>query len=271
MAGKYIDLTGQKFNRWTVKRFAYVKNRKAYWYCDCDCGAKDIVVSGKSLRAEESKSCGCLQKEIASEIGKNTRKYNDYDITSYDYGIGYTTNTNIPFFFDLEDYDLIQNYTWYEDKDGYILAYTKNGAIRLHRLVMLKGDINNQNIKIDHCYGIRYDNRKSELRVATSQENNRNKTYMSSTTSGFIGVSYRKDRQKWRAYISVDNKQIPLGVYIDFTDAVKARLEAEIKYFKEFTYAFHAKVLDYINDGGTLEPYNREQIENIMNKKTKGE
>lgn len=267
---KFLDLTGQKFNRWTVKRFAYIKNHKAYWYCDCDCGTKDAIVAGKSLKAEESKSCGCLQKERASEICKNKRKYNDYDITSFDYGVGYTSNTGIPFLFDLEDYNLIKNYTWYEDKDGYILSHTETGTIRLHRLVILKEDIKNQSIKIDHRYGVKYDNRKSELRIATIQENNRNKTYVSSATSGFIGVSYRKDRQKWRAYISVNNKQIPLGSYVMFTDAVKARLEAEIKYFEEFTYAFHVKVLNYINNGGILEPYNRKQIESIMNEKTEG-
>lgn len=39
--------------------------RTACWECKCDCG-NNIVVRGKSLMSGETKSCGCLQKELAS-------------------------------------------------------------------------------------------------------------------------------------------------------------------------------------------------------------
>ena len=32
------DLTGQKIGRGTVLGFAYTKNRKNYWKCQCECG-----------------------------------------------------------------------------------------------------------------------------------------------------------------------------------------------------------------------------------------
>ena len=132
---------------------------------------------------------------------------------------------------------------------------------------MLKENKEDISIKIDHINGreTRNDNRKYNLRIATSQENNRNKTYTSKSRSGFIGVSFRKNRNKWRAYITINGKQVNLGVYNNFTDAVKTRLEAELKYFNEFAYESHKKVLKYINNGGILEPYNRDQIEKIMN------
>lgn len=70
MARKTIDLTGQKFNRWTVIRFYETKNRKTYWECQCDCGAIKIV-AGHNLKDGSSKSCGCLQREKAKEHAKD--------------------------------------------------------------------------------------------------------------------------------------------------------------------------------------------------------
>lgn len=56
------DLTGQKFGRLVVIRKALTKNKRAYWYCICDCG-KEPIVMGKSLRRGDTKSCGCLKME----------------------------------------------------------------------------------------------------------------------------------------------------------------------------------------------------------------
>lgn len=66
--GKLIDLTGERYGRWTVVRRAEKKCGRdtTYWLCKCDCGAERIV-SGATLRRGESKSCGCLQRELASK------------------------------------------------------------------------------------------------------------------------------------------------------------------------------------------------------------
>jgi hypothetical protein len=36
------------------------------WRCKCDCGNYKVI-SGKSLRNGETRSCGCYQRERASE------------------------------------------------------------------------------------------------------------------------------------------------------------------------------------------------------------
>lgn len=59
---KFVDLSGQKFNRLTVIEKAYVKNKRTYWLCECECGNKTIVM-GTNLTRFHTKSCGCLQKE----------------------------------------------------------------------------------------------------------------------------------------------------------------------------------------------------------------
>lgn len=51
-------------------------------------------------------------------------------------------------------------------------------------------------------------------------------------TSGVKGVSWSNSRQLWEAYIQLHGKRIHLGRYVDFTEAVKVRKEAEEKYYR---------------------------------------
>lgn len=69
--GKFQDLTGQKFNRLTVIK--YLGHQK--WLCKCICGNNCTVIS-QNLVTGHTKSCGCLQKEIASKTwSENGKKY----------------------------------------------------------------------------------------------------------------------------------------------------------------------------------------------------
>ena len=57
------------------------------WKCQCDCNDRTIlIVSQQSLKTGNTKSCGCLQKSKASEIGRNNKQYNRYDLSG-DYGV----------------------------------------------------------------------------------------------------------------------------------------------------------------------------------------
>lgn len=72
--GRFIDLTGQRFGRWTVLRYAGSHNG-AFWECRCDCGTVRVV-RGCSLRYGESKSCGCTRAEVlAKENTLNKTKH----------------------------------------------------------------------------------------------------------------------------------------------------------------------------------------------------
>lgn len=74
-----IDLTGQKYGRLTPVEFCGIKDHKARWKCSCDCGLT-VIVPANSLRTGNTKSCGCLHREIVSEIGKkNTTHGNSHD------------------------------------------------------------------------------------------------------------------------------------------------------------------------------------------------
>lgn len=59
-----IDLTSQRFGRWTVlKQAAPGEGYSTRWLCECDCGTIKTV-GAQLLRSGRSQSCGCLQEEI---------------------------------------------------------------------------------------------------------------------------------------------------------------------------------------------------------------
>jgi hypothetical protein len=73
--GKIIDLTGCKFGRLEVVKFAGLdKKHIALWVCQCDCGNQKVVRSDR-LKSGKTRSCGCLQKELLS-LSKLNNEYN---------------------------------------------------------------------------------------------------------------------------------------------------------------------------------------------------
>lgn len=63
---KRANWTNHRFNRWTALLFVSI-NGKSYWMCRCDCGTERLVTT-TTLVSGLSKSCGCLHKEIISEL-----------------------------------------------------------------------------------------------------------------------------------------------------------------------------------------------------------
>ena len=234
-----IDLKGKKIGRLTVIERVenHIRPNGATiirWRCKCDCGNETIVETISLNRKDRQvQSCGCLAREKSKErIKILSKRYNEYNLTG-SYGIGYTRKGE-EFWFDLEDYDKIKDYCWYMNQNGYIMTHipdTKKGLF-LHRLIMNPPD----KMYIDHINHNKIDNRKQNLRIVTMYQNNLNKGTLNSNTSGITGVYYRKDHEKWEAYITANKKRMSLGEFINKEDAIKARKEAEEKYFGEYSY-----------------------------------
>lgn len=74
--GKMKDLSNKKFGRLTALFPVKVNNGKPQWLCLCDCG-NYIVVSCGRLTSGNTKSCGCLQKEITSKRIQEYREKNN--------------------------------------------------------------------------------------------------------------------------------------------------------------------------------------------------
>lgn len=60
-----LDITGERYGRWTVIGPAPRDGRIIKWHCRCYCGNEGDVI-GFSLKAGGSLSCGCFQKEAVS-------------------------------------------------------------------------------------------------------------------------------------------------------------------------------------------------------------
>jgi hypothetical protein len=206
------------------------KRRSARWLCECSCKNK-IIVTGNDIRSGHTKSCGCYNSDV---VIRRCKKYNTYEKRvdqDGEYYVGFTANTNKEFYFDLEDYDKIKDYCWSEasnkDKTYFFISSHKKGQnIKIHQLIAGKYS--------DHIDRNPFNNRRNNLRQCTHQENCWNRGAHKDGSSGVAGVSWTKKDKKWRAYITVDKKQIHLGYFDDKHDAIKARLVAEQKYFKEF-------------------------------------
>lgn len=163
---------------------------------------------------------------------KHLIKGNTYDF-DYETNIatGYTSKGQ-PFYFDIEDYDKIKEYKWCISLDGYVVspATKDHKEIRMHRLIMdcPKGKV------VDHINHCKSNNCKNNLRICTHSENMKNKKKSKNNTSGVTGVSWDKEKNRWRVQIVVNGKKIECGRYKTIEEAAKARKEAEIKYFGEF-------------------------------------
>ena len=227
------NLIGQKFGRLTVIKKGDKQGQEQMWWCLCDCQLnlpeeerQLKQVTRKNLKCGNTKSCGCYNKE-QSKL-KNT-KLNKYDLSG-EYGIGWTTNTNQEFYFDLEDYDLIKDYSWHETSHGYI-ARSPDKKL-LHKLITNT----NKDIVVDHKTHNLKDNRKSKLRISTYKNNNKNKNIATNNTSGVTGVRQDKKTGNWRADIGINYEHIDLGTFQTKKEAIKARKAAEEKYFGEWSY-----------------------------------
>jgi len=58
-----LEIIGKKFGRLTVRAFHTMTNHNSRWKCKCECG-KEVVVNGGWLTSGNTKSCGCLLRDI---------------------------------------------------------------------------------------------------------------------------------------------------------------------------------------------------------------
>ena len=139
---------------------------------------------------------------------------------------------------DDEDAPLLSRYTWKikpsKRSNGYLSSSTrKNGksiSMYFHRIVL--GVTGNE--IVDHINGDTLDNRKANLRITTSQGNNRNmkKKIMINKTSRFKGPSLKTG--KWEVCIRHSGKQHYLGRYKTEEEAAYVYDMASLEHHGEF-------------------------------------
>lgn len=134
---------------------------------------------------------------------------------------------------DAEDAEIVGQYNWSLNSRGYVVTSLyptgeKRRTLLMHRFIM--GDP--AGLDVDHKAGIKLDNRKAELRVATTVQNCCNQRTKVTNTSGKKGVS--KCGEKWRAQIQHEGKKVHLGLFDTVDKAYTAFCEAAHRLHGEF-------------------------------------
>jgi len=140
-----------------------------------------------------------------------------------------------------KDYSYLMQWNWYAStvpRTQYARTNVPGGVrrqttLRMHRLIAIRMGLA-PNIRVDHINGNGLDNRRRNLRTATSHQNNGNKRRALTNTSGYKGVHWHKKVQHWIARITVRGEQKHLGCFINRREAARAYNRAARKGFGRF-------------------------------------
>lgn len=145
--------------------------------------------------------------------GRFSQKYETQDEVTYIYIKDH--NSFQKAMIDTEDIDRCKKIgIWSLTKDGYVIN-CKTG-IYLHRYIMNCPN----DLEIDHIHHNLLDNRKSQLRFATSSQQKMNTKRRKDNTSGHRGIYFDTDRQKWAVHLKNGDRRIAKR-FNSYEDAVK--------------------------------------------------
>ena len=210
-----LNLLGKRFGMLTVINEAPKQGRWSCWLCKCDCGKEKIVKTDNLVRGF-TKSCGCSTIKLQLKSRK-------VDMHSRDrlYRIYYKIKRrcNRP------------NVKYYSSKGVKLCEEWNNDYYSFYNWAMNNGYKDNLSIdRIDtngnYC--------PENCRWVDSIVQNRNKSLQSNNKSGYAGIRFIKELNKYRVTIGVNGTKESCGLYEKLEDAKNARKEAEEKYWGNY-------------------------------------
>ena len=124
-----MDLIDRRFGRLVVTGRA---ERKGYVICECDCGnKKEIRATQLTMKKQPTRSCGCIQREKASEIG--SRDIADNAKAKNETNMAFNTNFQV-----IENPNLPRNNrsghkgVWFDPKRQLYEAFIQVHGTRIH-------------------------------------------------------------------------------------------------------------------------------------------
>ena len=138
---------------------------------------------------------------------------------------------------DVDDVGLVSGFSW-----QVLVLKRQTYALRKHRIGLVYRNVYLHRALMDAPAGMQVDhmdtdglnNRRGNLRLATRHQNGQNSRLSRRNTSGFKGVSWDRQRNKWRAKIKFGDKQSHLGLFDSAEGAHAAYCEASARLHGEF-------------------------------------
>ena len=103
------------------------------------------------------------------------------------------------------------------------------------------------NLVVDHIDRDPMNNRLSNLRLVTPQQNSWNVSKSSNNTSGCTGVRWDKQYNRWVAFITIDGKTIS-KFFKEKNDAIEQRYIWEYHYYGEFAPVHDDDIYKHIHN-----------------------
>jgi len=134
------------------------------------------------------------------------------------------------------DFEMLSGFKWHATSTGYAARSVWAGGRKvpcyMHRMILLP----DPGQEVDHINRDPLDNRRSNLRTATSAENRRNTGPWSTNTSGYKGVYWFRRDHNWTAHITKNYHAQHLGYFDNARDAALAYDAAARDLFGEFAW-----------------------------------
>lgn len=139
---------------------------------------------------------------------------------------------------DAADFEALSAFEWH-DHNGYACRWIphlelpgRQALVRMHR--QIAGLDRTDPRKVDHDNGNTLNNRRGNLRVATSMQNSANQACNASSTTGLKGASLCRKRNCYQSKIRINGKQFHLGYFRTAEQAHGAYMAASREAHGEF-------------------------------------
>lgn len=143
---------------------------------------------------------------------------------------------------DNENYEELSKHKWFARKKENTFYAVRNMSRKLnngkqtmifmHRVILDTPD----RMETDHKNHIGLDNRKDNLRICTSSQNQQNRKPYKNGTSKYRGVSWCKNNKKWTTHITLNCRNYNLGYFDTEIKAAKIYDQKAKELFGEFAY-----------------------------------
>lgn len=215
MSYKSDDIAaGEVWGSLWILSYEGIKGGHKHFKCSCKCG-KVKVMSVYSILKSKTKSCGCIShKQTAlrrfKHGGLHTKEYHTWQRMKQR-----CYNETCEDFKEYGGRGIKVCDSWIDSFENFLkdIGKAPEKISSLDRI-----DVNG-NYEPSNC------------RWATPQTQAYNQRIYKSSSTGKTGVTWSKKGNRYEARISKDNKEYYLGYFKCFDDAVKAREEAEMKYY----------------------------------------